>query len=283
MNCIDKMYKEIEEILNKEKQEYERLQVPVKEIKNGFSTFSDNDEIEEVAVQVEKIDYLSKISYDEKTAQKKYFNDEKAKSFVEYIFKKYCVLAGIDYQNEDFSKEVEEELKTSENLIESLLNLENKFAKEYQEYEVEDFFVNPYNALFKDEKGYYAVILNGKFSDLKRPESFNPNQLKKLIKEQITEYSEDFSKYFPSEKVKNAFLNNIKADINKVSDNELISLQTVVEDKLYTQFLEKQLSKEDYESYLNEKGLRLVKQGNYYFRKNASEVYNAYKKIEFRY
>ena len=38
MNCIDKMYKEIEEILKKEKAELEHLRVPVKEIKYGFSS-----------------------------------------------------------------------------------------------------------------------------------------------------------------------------------------------------------------------------------------------------
>ena len=38
-------------------------------------------------------------------------------------------------------------------------------------------------AMSKDENGYFAVIKNGKFSDVKRPFGFNPNQMKKIIKE----------------------------------------------------------------------------------------------------
>jgi flagellar biosynthesis/type III secretory pathway protein FliH len=36
-------------------------------------------------------------------------------------------------------------------------------------------------------------------------------------------------------------------------------------------------------NYLEEKGLSLVKQGNYYFRKKAYDEFAEYKKIEFRY
>ena len=62
-------------------------------------------------------------------------------------------------------------------------------------------------ALFNDENGYYAVIQKGKFSDVKRPFGFNPNQMKKIIKENIDEYLLDNKHNFKSDKEFNAFTN----------------------------------------------------------------------------
>ena len=57
----------------------------------------------------------------------------------------------------------------------------------------------------------------------------------------------------------------------------------MVESKLLA-FLEKhEVGEQEFKEYLLNKGLKLIKQNNYYFRKKAYDNYALYKKIEFRY
>ena len=279
MNCIDKMYKEIEEILKKEKAEYEHLRTPIKEIKHDFTAF--DNEVEESKIEV---DYLSNANYDESIAQKKYFNEEKAVKFIEFIFKKYAVTVTSENGEDKFASEVLSKISTSDDLIEKLKALENEFVNNFYETdEVKAYFENPYNALFKDEKGYYAVILNGKFSDVKRPQSFIANQVKKLVKESLDEYVSDYAHHFKGEKEVNSILNSVKAEINKSNQTNHEELEKVLEDAFYAHLSKKGVKREEFDSYLLNKGLKLTRQGNNYFRKKAYEKYAEYKKIEFRY
>lgn len=279
MNCIDKMYKEIEEILKKEKAEYEHLRTPIKEIKHDFTAF--DNEVEESKIEV---DYLSNANYDESVAQKKYFNEEKAVKFIEFIFKKYAVTVTSENGEDKFASEVLSKISTSDDLIEKLKALENEFVNNFYETdEVKAYFENPYNALFKDEKGYYAVILNGKFSDVKRPQSFIANQVKKLVKESLDEYVSDYAHHFKGEKEVNSILNSVKAEINKSNQTGHEELEKVLEDSFYAYLSKKGVKREEFDSYLLNKGLKLTRQGNNYFRKKAYEKYAEYKKIEFRY
>lgn len=279
MNCIEKMYKEIEEIIKKEKAELEHLRVPIKEIKHDFTAF--DNEREESKIMV---DYLTNISYDEATAQKKYFNDEKAIKFIEFIFKKYAVIVSSENGEDKFASEISSKIKAGDNLTEKLIELENEFVNKFDETdEVKEFFTNPYNALFKDEKGYYAVILNGKFSDVKRPQNYLANQVKKLVKESLDEYIIDYSHFFSGEKERNSILNSVKAEINKCDKTEASELESVLEETFYNYLSKKGAKREDYDKYLEDKGLRLIRQGNNYFRKKAYNKFAEYKKIEFRY
>ena len=168
-------------------------------------------------------------------------------------------------------------------MISTLKNLENEFINKLGDSEiVKNFFTNPYNALYKDENGYFAVILNGKYSDIKRPLGFNLNQLKKLIKESVDVYVEDFSGKINA-KEKATLINFLKAEINKSDLQDSEKLEEMVESKLLA-FLEKhEVGEQEFKEYLLNKGLKLIKQNNYYFRKKAYEEYAEYKKIEFRY
>ena len=103
-------------ILKKEKAEYEHLRTPIKEIKHDFTAF--DNEVEESKIEV---DYLSNANYDESIAQKKYFNEEKAVKFIEFIFKKYAVTVTSENGEDKFASEV-----LSKILEGSLLN--NAFA-----------------------------------------------------------------------------------------------------------------------------------------------------------
>ena len=82
MNCLEKMYKEIEEILKKEKLEQSRAGVITKEIKYGFD---DNDSAPlETASEV---DYISQISLDGLKIDKKYFDENTQWSYyLSYLF-----------------------------------------------------------------------------------------------------------------------------------------------------------------------------------------------------
>ena len=148
--------------------------------------------------------------------------------------------------------------------------------------EIKNYFTNPYNALFEDEKGYFAVILNGKYSDVKRPIGFNLNQLKKLVKEEVDIYCEDYS-FKLSEKEKAFALNSLKAELNKNISTNSKELETQLEKSLYEILKKHNITEQDFNAYIESKGLRLVKQGNYYFREKAYKEYAEYKKIEFRY
>ncbi len=278
MNCIEKMYKEIEEILLKEKAELQHMQMPIREIKHAFSSFT--EEVDEPVL----VDYLSLCTYDEKIAQKKYFSNEKAIKFIEFIFKKYAVTVSNLNGEDKFAEEVSSKINEGSDLIKVLLDLENEFVNKFTETEeVKEYFTNPYNVLFKDEKGYYAVILNGRFSDVKRPQSYIANQVKKLVKESLDEYTQDYSSCFNSEKERSAFLNNVKAEINRCDKTEASEIEEVLENSLYNHLSKKGVKKGAFDKYIEEKGLKLIRQGNNYFRKKAYENYALYKKIEFRY
>ena len=278
MNCIEKMYKEIEEILQKEKNEASHMQVSFKEIKYSFD---DKTEKEQEKVVV---DYLSSIVFDEKSMQKKYFDNAKALNFIYFIFKKYATLYDVSKEEQSYINDIEHKVSSEEDLVSALTRLENEFVNlSYESDELKEYFTNPYNALFKDEKGYYAVILNGKFSDVKRPQGYIANQIKKVVKDMVDKYVEDFLSSFSSDKERNTFLNNIKAEVNKLSYNDPLELQTFIENYLFNFLSKKNVTKEFFDSYLLDKGLTLEKQGNFYYNKKAYQKYAEYKKIEFRY
>ena len=280
MNCIEKMYKEIEEILIKEKLEAQRMQTPIREIKHGFSSFEE----EEKTANTVKVDYLSNIVLDEAQIQKKYLDSSKAIKFIEFIFKKYSIIISNENGEDEFASEVLSKINNDGDLIEELKSLENDFVKNFDETDaVKEYFENPYNALFKDENGYYAVILNGRFSDVKRPQSYIPNQVKKHIKESLHEYSKDLGVHFSSDKERVSLLNSIKAEINKCDKQEYNEIEEVLETLLYKALEKKGLEKSAFIEYIENKGLKLVKQGNSYYRKKAYNKYAEYKKIEFRY
>ena len=279
MNCIDKMYKEIEEILAKEKLEYAKMQVPVREIKSGFSSFNNQEE------EMAQVDYLSTAVYDESIAQKKYLDQNRATDFLLFIFKKYLCFNSIEKGVEKFLENAQKKAKNSDDLLKVLNSLINEFVLMAGETdEVKSYFASPYNCLYKDDNGYFAVILNGKYSDVKRPQGLIQNQLKKSFKENMDEYTQDFLNKVMTEKERNAFLNNVKASINKFDNNTSFEeMQKATEDLLYNAISKKGVAREDFEEYLVEKGIRIVKQGNYYYRIKDYNAYDEYKKIEFRY
>ena len=280
MNCIEKMYKEIEEILRKEKEEASRFSVPVREIKHGFSQDESFLTQEEEYVPV---DYLSMITLSDGW-NKKPLQEEKARAFCLYIFKKYLCFNKISFDATSFLEKFEKELLESDDLLKTLTNFENEFIDLLggETEEIKEYFTNPYNALFKDEDGYFAVIYKGKFSDVKRPFGFNPNQMKKIIKENLEVYLADFKQKFKSDKEFNTVTNTLKAEVNK-SSLAPVELERACLDKLYEVLSKSGLKKSAFDAYVEEKGLTIVKQGNYYFRKKAYEDYAEYKKIEFRY
>lgn len=276
MNCIEKMYKEIEEIKAKEALEFAKLQVPKKTIQNAFldtKTF-----IEEPVL----INYLENVKIDE-SYEKKYFTIEKARDFVVFIFKKFLCFNKHSNAEVEFVENLKKEVLEKEDLLDFLTKKQNEFDSLINSDNLVTFYENPYNALFKDEKGYYAVIKDGKYSDVRRPFSYNLNQLKKVVKETVNAYTEDFSSSFASEKERSAFINSFNAKMNKANGNSLEEVQTLGEQALYEFLSKKGVSKDSYEQYLEEKGLRLIKQGNYYFNKKPYLEYGEYKKIEFRY
>ena len=278
MNCLEKMYKEIEEILIKEKLEQSRVGVFTKEIKYGF----DSDDVVTVEPAID-VDYISQISLDGLKIDKKYFDEAKAKSFIEFIFKKYFCLYGDKNLESDFILKVNSILSESSDLVKALTSLENELVKLVGESEeLTAFLLSPYSALYKDENGYYAVIVNGRYSDVNRPVAFNSNQLKKLVKESVDVYFEDFASKFNSDKEKNTFVNKIKADLNKSQTSECSELEKEMESLVYSALQGKGVTEEAFENYLENKGYRLIKQGNL-FRKKAYQRYADYKKIEFRY
>ncbi len=278
MNCIEKMYKEIEEILKKEANEKVKMLNPIKEIKHPFSDIDKEPE-----TILPNVDYLGQISLDGLKFDKKYFDIEKAKKFIEFIFKKfYCFNSNID-KIKDFVDNLPKKLENEEDLLLKLTVLQNEFSLIINDDEkITQYFLNPYNALFKDEKGYYAVILNGKFSDVKRPLAFNLNQLKKLVKEEVDNYVEDYSVKL-SKKEQASILNSLKANLNKNTSQDSKELEKQVEEELLKVLKKYGVGEDEFDNYLQEKGLRLVKQGNYYFREKAYNEYANYKKIEFRY
>ena len=278
MNCLEKMYKEIEEILNKEKLEQSRPMAFAKEIKYGFDTNEPSD-VQEFSY----VDYPSQISFEGLNIDKKYFNENKAKTFIEFVFKKYFCFYGTASDKAEFFSKVKTAIDGESDLVSAFVSLENELVKLMGESEeLSKFLKSPYNALFKDENGYYAVIVNGRFSDVIKPPAFNANQLKKLVKESVDAYIEDFSSKFNSDKEKNSAINKIKADLNKSQTNECAELEKEMETLVYSILQSKGVSEKAFEEYLEEKGYRLIKQGNL-FRKKAYEKFAEYKKIEFRY
>ena len=281
------MYKEIEEILKKEEQERIAELRPIKEIKRGFS--SSFDSVDEVTVEPTLRNYLSEISLEGKDWQKKYFDASKAVNFIKFIFNKYLCFNGEGVDEtalKTFFESYEKKAVADANLLDVLTELENEFISVSgidKGKETEEYFLNPYHALFKDDKGYYAVIEGNKFSDVRRPIGFNFNQMRKIVKETFDEYAEDFKPKFNSEKELVSFMNGFKAEINKVDFQDPISVMAEFEGKFFA-FLEKKgVTKPTFDGYVNQKGLRIIKQGNFYFRKKAYENYAEYKKIEFRY
>ena len=100
------MYKEIEEILLKEKMEASKLAVPIREIKHGFS--SDASFLTE-PIEASNVDYLSEISLGDEWV-KKPFELEKAKQFVLFIFKKFFCFNKVEIKVNEFIKKLEKAL-----------------------------------------------------------------------------------------------------------------------------------------------------------------------------
>ena len=276
MNCIEKMYKEIEEIKAKEALELTKSIQPIKTIKNAFldtKTFVEEPKL---------INYLQNVKVDE-SYEKKYFTIEKARDFIVFIFKKFLCFNAHTNAETEFVKDLSSKVLETEDLLDFLTKKQNEFDALINSDGLVEFYENPYNALFKDEKGYYAVIKNGRFSDVRRPLSYNLNQLKKIIKETVNIYTEDFSSSFSSEKERSAFINSFNATMNKANGNSLEEIQGLAENTLYEFLSKKGVKKQEFETYLENKGLRLIKQGNYYFNKKPYLEYGEYKKIEFRY
>ncbi len=281
MNCIDKMYKEIEEIKRKEELENLSKVQPFKVIKQDV-TFESNFDVATI-----KVDYLSQIEVNYEEWQKKYFNDEKAKNFVAFVLKKYVIFNVDDIDKEDafnFISKINEKYGELQSVVEmfkeslnGLLNLVGETDK------TAEFFLNPYNAIFKDEKGYYAVIYKGKFTDVKKPNVYPENQLKKVLKEIFESYAEDYKTSFSSEKERNVFMNSLKAYVNKSSVEKALETQDYLEVQFFGLLNEHGVSKEDFIKYLESKGLRVIKVGNVYYHKKQYDAYGEYKKIEFRY
>ena len=80
----------------------------------------------------------------------------------------------------------------------------------------------------------------------------------------------------------NRFSTQIKADLNKSEKTECYELEKEMEDLVFGALKSKGVTEKAFEDYLEDKGYRLIKQGNL-FRKKAYQRYAEYKKIEFRY
>ena len=281
MNCIDKMYKEIEEIKRKEELENLSKVQPFKAIKQDV-VFESN-----FSSTVTKINYLSQVEVNYEEWQKKYFAIEKAKSFVAFVLKKYVIFNAETVDKEDafdFISKINEKYSSIEDVIdfyiESLNGLINLIGETDK---TKEFFLNPYNCIFKDEKGYYAVIYKGKYTDVKRPMAYPENQLKKVLKEIFEIYAEDYKSSFSNEKERNVFMNSLKAYVNKSDVTKALETQDYLEVQLFGILNEHGVSKDDFIKYLDQKGLRIIKVGNAYYHKKPYEEFGEYKKIEFRY
>ncbi len=281
MNCLDKMYKEIEEIKRKEELESKLKVMPIKEIRQDISFDNLVDSV------LEKYDYLSQISLDGLNYQVKRLTPERAKVFTEHVLKKYIIFNVAKIDKEDalnYVSKINEKFKDITDIVEfykesvnGLINLVGETEETIK------FFTNPYNALFSDNEGAYAVIINGKFTDIKKPIGYIENQLKKVLKEIFEEYGNDYKVKFNSEKEYNQFMNSLKAYVNKQDVKNSLATQDYLEVQLFGILNENGVEKEEFLSYLEDKGLRLIKQGNFYFHKKSYENYGEYKKIEFRY
>ena len=106
--------------------------------------------------------------------------------------------------------------------------------------------------------------------------------MKKIIKENIDEYLLDNKSSFKNDKEYNAFINSIKAHVNKAESNPL-DLEKECNDLIKGALVKNGMQESVVDNYFEEKGLLLVKQGNFYFRKKAYDEYAKYKLIEFRY
>ena len=281
MNCLDKMYKEIEEIKRKEELENKSKALPIKEIRQDISFDNLVDTV------LEKYDYLSQVSLEGLNYQVKRLTPERAKVFTEHVLKKYIIFNVAKIDKEDalnYVSKINEKFKDITDIVEfykesvnGLINLVGETEETIK------FFTNPYNALFSDNEGAYAVIINGKFTDIKKPIGYIENQLKKVLKEIFEEYGNDYKVKFNSEKEYNQFMNSLKAYVNKQDVKNSLATQDYLEVQLFGILNENGVGKEEFLSYLEDKGLRLIKQGNFYFHKKPYENYGEYKKIEFRY
>ncbi len=281
MNCIDKMYKEIEEIKRKEELENLSKVQPFKTIKQDV-VFESN-----FSSTASKINYLSQVEVNYDEWQKKYFSQEKAKSFIAFILKKYVIFNAETVDKQDafnFISKIDEKYSSFENLIDFYIESLNGLINLIGENEkTSEFFLNPYNCIFKDEKGYYAVIYKGKYTDVKRPIAYPENQLKKVLKEIFETYAEDYKSSFSNEKERNVFMNSLKAYVNKSNVTQAIETQDYLEVQLFGILNEHGVSKDSFIKYLDQKGLRIIKVGNAYYHKKPYDEYGEYKKIEFRY
>ena len=279
------MYKEIEEILKREEVEAEKSKFQIKEIKHAF--LSDDEPLAPAEPRAAR-DFLSEISYDSDKWTVKRLDEARAKSFIEFVFNKFFCLYGDNFDENEksaFLTSLKGDLENANNVTDIFTAKENAVIDMLDGDDVEEaenFFLNPYHGLFKDETGYFAVVENGKFSDVKRPFGFNANQMRKVVKETFDAYFEDFKDVF-SAKEANAFINSVKAELNKAEERDPLKLEEFMLDKLFSGLKRKNVSTGAFNAYLDSKGLRIIKQGNFYYYKGAYEKYAAYKKIEFRY
>lgn len=283
MNCIDKMYKEAEEIRRREALENQNV-APPKEVRFNFLDSNINEE-----ETLEIKDYSKEIDISNEKWVKKYLTIEKIREFVLFIFKKYLCFYDKEWnqsQCDKFFDSAKKRLDESDIPGKLLPTLTAEFLEieGINDWEnSEKFFLIPYNALFEDEKGFFAVVEKNAFSDVPKPQPINGNQVKKIIKETMETYVNELSEIITSEKERNNLINNLKGYINKYSSKDAFKLQIDCENKLYDAIKKKGLDRNEYNEYLNNRGLRIIRQGNIYYREIEYKMYGKFKKIEFRY
>lgn len=277
MNCLDKMYKEIESILEREKKELEEKALNKTTKIKTFSSFTSEPRKER--------DFIAETIIPQ-DAVKKYLAPNREKEFVLFVFKKFFVFNGKSFTEEEKNAFISG-VQSSLNSEEAIAVLKKKVLELYNKSNVgegtfTDYFTSPYHALYHDDEGYYAVIIGNKFSNIPRPQAYLPNQCKKFVKESMDLYVEEFKDSLRNEKEISTFLNQIKSYINK-SEEGVEELQITCEKKLF-EFLKAHGVKEArFNAVVENLKLHLFMQGKFYFRKGVYEEYQEYKKVEFRY
>lgn len=281
MNCIDKMYKEVEEILKQE--ELEKSNETVKTPKNIVIDFSSKTIEEE---KKPSMIYSKEIDISGENWVRYYLTDERVVSFMTSCLKKYLILSNTRFDYNEMNRFIDGLNKTIMGKVseETIANVVDNFMSiiELNEEFADKFFLDQYNSVFFDDKGVFVVIDGKKYSNFPKPQPFNPNQVKKILKTSFDSYFEDYKDKFKDKEYVST-LNSFRSEINKINDNNYVAVQKNLEDKFFNLISKKGVDKDSFDEYLYMKGLRIEKQGNVYFNQNELIAFNEYKKIEFKY
>jgi len=281
MNCIDKMYKEVEEILKQE--ELEKSNETVKTPKNIVIDFSSKTIEEE---KKPSMIYSKEIDISGENWVRYYLTDERVVSFMTSCLKKYLILSNTRFDYNEMNRFIDGLNKTIMGKVseETIANVVDNFMSiiELNEEFADKFFLDQYNSVFFDDKGAFVVIDGKKYSNFPKPQPFNPNQVKKILKTSFDSYFEDYKDKFKDKEYVST-LNSFRSEINKINDNNYVAVQKNLEDKFFNLISKKGVDKDSFDEYLYMKGLRIEKQGNVYFNQNELIAFNEYKKIEFKY